>query len=342
MSYQAKKFTSLISIALSGCIYSLPSIAVEGNNVSPNEAPYMVYLKDAHCTGTLIAPRTVLTAQHCIGLGAKKGSEAYLLHSRAQEQDENGRIPHLGIKVKIVETYTADHIYRINGNFDRDKFDDIAILELENMPEGVTYLPVASAPIPLGAEVFPIGYSTSNLKRMPVPAIVVEKENSPEYEREADMASCHNSKYYSNQYFTQAKSLANDTTCNYLESSYEYRLEHSTYRPNVYSITVENPPLNQADPRWAVNELGTVVTKYSTFRGDSGGPLIYNGKIYGVVSTGRSAHSQLHNEATFYAGFTRPGVLHWIVDTVKRIQAKPSGDAERTSRVAIPVIFPGN
>lgn len=49
--------------------YSLPSSTVEGNDVLPNDAQYMVFLKDAHCTGTLIAPKTVLTAQHCIDSG---------------------------------------------------------------------------------------------------------------------------------------------------------------------------------------------------------------------------------------------------------------------------------
>lgn len=328
-----------ISLSLTGGLYALPAMAVDGEDVLANDAPYMVYLRGAHCSGALIAPKTVLTAQHCVHLGAGKGADAYLLHSRAQARDENGRIPHLGIKVKIVETYTPDHIYRVNNKIVADKFDDIAILELESMPEGVTFLPVAHEEIDFGAEVFPIGYSTRNLKRMPVPAIVAEKEHSPDYEREVDMSRCHSSKYFSNQYFTQKYPQSDQNSCEIAEADYERRAKAATYKPNRYSITVENPPLNISDPRWSTNEFGTVITKYSTFKGDSGGPLIYQGKIYGVVSTGANAHSQLHNQATFYAGFTRPGVFSWIVDTVRRIQSNSVVTENKNAVLNAPITF---
>ncbi|PRQ63154.1 trypsin-like serine protease [Vibrio sp. V01_P9A10T6] len=332
-----KKYTKpiLIGLTLVGGGYSLPASAVEGNDVLPSDAPYMVYLKDAHCTGTLIAPKTVLTALHCVALGAQKDNHAYLLHSRAQELDENGRIPHLGIKIKIVETYTANHLFER-----QDGFDDIAIVELESMPEGVTFLPVANQSIPLGAEVFPIGYSTSNLKRMPIPAIVAAKEHSPDYEREVEMAQCHSSKYFSNNFFTQEYSQIAQESCDWAERGYEHRQEHGIYKPNRYSIAIENPPLDSSDSRFNVNEFGTVLTKYSTFRGDSGGPLIYQGKVYGVVSTGVNSYSQVHNQATFYAGFTRPGVFNWIVDTVKKIQNKSMEKNVSTAVHDAPIVFP--
>ncbi|MBF4232488.1 trypsin-like serine protease [Vibrio anguillarum] len=337
-----KKYTKpiLIGLTLVGGSYSLPASAVEGNDVLPSDAPYMVYFKYAHCSGTLIAPKTVLTAHHCVGLGAQKGNHAYLLHSGSQEVDENGRIPNPGIKVKIVEAYTADHIFEPSNGIGRDEFDDIAIVELESMPEGVTFLPVANQSIPLGAEVFPIGYSTSSLKRMPIPAIVAAKENSPDYEREVDMAQCNSSKYFSNNFFTQEYSQIDQESCDWAETRYEYRQEHGIYKPNRYSITIENPPLDSSDSRFDVNEFGTVLTKYSTFRGDSGGPLIYQGKVYGVASTGVNSHSQVHNQATFYAGFTRPGVFNWIVDTVKKIQNKSMEKNVSTAVLDAPIVFP--
>lgn len=343
MRYISNEKGILLSLTFSGLLYSNFSIAVEnGVDVLPNDASYMVYLKDEHCSGTLIAPKTVLTASHCVNTGTK-GSHVYLLHSRGQERDANGRIPHLGTKVKVVETYAADHIVKVNGIFERANFDDVAILELENMPDGVTYLPVARDDIPLGAEVFPIGYSTSNLKRMPVPATVVAKEHSPDYAREVNMARCHSSKYFSNQYFTQMYPQAEQATCDWAEKNYEYLHEQSVYKPNRYSITVENPPLDESDSRRIVNEFGTVETKYSAYIGDSGGPLIYQGKIYGVTSTVVNIYTPLHNQATFYAGFTRPGVFNWIVDTVKTIQNKPiMVDASSSVVFDAPIVFPRN
>ncbi|MBF4227338.1 trypsin, partial [Vibrio anguillarum] len=201
-------------------------------------------------------------------------------------------------------------------------------------------LPVANQSIPLGAEVFPIGYSTSSLKRMPIPAIVAAKENSPDYEREVDMAQCNSSKYFSNNFFTQEYSQIDQESCDWAETRYEYRQEHGIYKPNRYSITIENPPLDSSDSRFDVNEFGTVLTKYSTFRGDSGGPLIYQGKVYGVASTGVNSHSQVHNQATFYAGFTRPGVFNWIVDTVKKIQNKSMEKNVSTAVLDAPIVFP--
>ncbi|AQS39440.1 Trypsin [Shewanella psychrophila] len=300
--------------ALSG-IYSSQSLAVEGNDVAANDAPFMVYLKDAHCSGTIIAPKTVLTASHCVSQ-VTVGSYVYLLHSRGVDFSHNG------VRVKVVKDYTATHIYRINGEFDRSKFDDIAILELENMPEGVTWLPVAANPIPLEAEVYPIGYSTSNLKRMPIPARVAAKAHSPDYEREAFMRFCPDSIYFSREYFTQEYPFSSVSNCSWRETSHEKFVESGTYIPNQHSITIENPPLDPSDTRWSMNELGTVETKYSTFRGDSGGPLIFEGKIYGVASSGTDSYSQIHNVATYYAGFTRPGIIKWIVDTVKDIQSR--------------------
>lgn len=329
-----------VSCALTAALYSLPSTAVEGDDVLASDAPYMVYLKGAHCSGALIAPKTVLTAHHCVEvLGAKKGTDAHLLYSRASAPDENGRRPYRSVRIKIVETYTANHLFMADGKIDADKLDDIAILELEKMPDGVSFLPVAHDEINIGSEVFPIGYSTSSLKKMAVPAIVTEKEHSPDYEREVDMSQCHNSKYYSSKYFTQKYPQTDEKNCEASELDYENRLNNATYKPNRYSITVENPPLHVSDPRREVNELGTVTTKYSTFKGDSGGPLIYQGKIYGVASTGANATSQLHNQATFYAGFTRPGVYNWIVDTVRKIQPDSVVKTDSDTVLDAPVTF---
>nr|MBF4312981.1 trypsin [Vibrio anguillarum] len=64
------------------------------------------------------------------------------------------------------------------------------------------------------------------------------------------------------------------------------------------------------------------------------------GKVYGVASTGVNSHSQVHNQATFYAGFTRPGVFNWIVDTVKKIQNKSMEKNVSTAVLDAPIVFP--
>lgn len=126
MIYANSKRKLLLGLTFSGALYSTPSIAVnEGVDVLPEDAPYMVYLESSHCSGALIAPKTVLTATHCIWK-TNKGNHVYLLHSKGKELDKNGRIAHLGTKVKVVEVYQANHITRVNGILERDNFDDIA------------------------------------------------------------------------------------------------------------------------------------------------------------------------------------------------------------------------
>lgn len=332
-----KKYLTPIPIGLSlaGGLLSLSASAVDGDDVLASDAPYMAYLRSSSCSGALIAPKTVLTAHHCRG-----ASSVYLLHSRGPA-DKNGFRPHLGIQVNVVQVYTPPlHIFMDNNQVSKDGGDDIAILELESMPEGATFLPVAQEEIDLGADIYPIGYETAGvLRRMPAPAIVAAKEHSPDYLREVAFSRCHDSKYHSHQYFTQRYQQATQEQCKHTEIVHEHAVEKAYYRPNRYSITIENPPLHVSDPRREVNEFGTVITKYSAFSGDSGSPLIYQDKIYGVLSLVANGHSQLHNPAAFYAGFTRPGVYNWIVDTVRKIQPDSVVKTDSDTVLDAPVTF---
>ncbi|OZT82190.1 hypothetical protein CIK04_28300, partial [Vibrio sp. 03_296] len=73
------------------------------------------------CTGTLIAPNTVLTALHC----AIDDLTAHFLYS----QDDKGTID--SIEAKVVNSYDPNYLYTFD---DQDYRYDIAILELDSTP----------------------------------------------------------------------------------------------------------------------------------------------------------------------------------------------------------------
>ncbi|PKG38204.1 hypothetical protein CXF74_14700 [Psychromonas sp. Urea-02u-13] len=112
-------------------------------------------------------------------------------------------------------------------------------MELESTPENVEYFPVANDSIPLGAEVYPLGYSSDQLKKMPIPARVVAKENSKQYYIEA--------------------------TC----GSREWRFENprTPISEDQYTISVENPSLPSEHPNYSLDESSGFVTKYSATTG---------------------------------------------------------------------------
>ncbi|ASG04896.1 MULTISPECIES: trypsin-like serine protease [Vibrio] len=275
-----------------------------GIEIVPQDAPYMVYLerRGIVCSGALIAPNTVLTAQHC----AFDNLNAHFFYSKNKNGTINGEIK------KVVKSYAIDHLNDY----------DIAILELESTPEGIEFLPVASDDIPLGAEVYPLGYSSGQLKKMPIPAKVAAKENSKAYYTEVHFSGCPTSPYYSNIYYNQPSIEHDEARCRYFEWAFKKTQSRNLAHATPYTISVENPPLPPSHPDYELDESSGYVTKYSSTKGDSGGPLIFDGKIYGVASFVANVYSAPYNAATYYEGLGREGAYEWIMETVANIQSR--------------------
>ncbi|WP_114786310.1 S1 family peptidase [Vibrio tetraodonis] len=312
----------IIPIAASITIYSSQVYAVyNGVEVSPQDESYMVFLSTASggttCSGALIAPNTVLTAAYC----AVDNMDAHFLYSANNDGTVNGE------SKKVVKHYFANDLYTFD---EPGQYYDIAILELEGTPDNVEPLPVAERKIPLGADVYPLGYSSGQLKKMPIPAKVAAKENSKAYYIEAYFSECPNSPHYSNIYYNQPSIKGDEARCGFLEWAFENRREPISQ--TQYTISVENPSLPPSHPQYSLDESSGFVTKYGATRGDGGSPLIFEGKIYGVASTVTNIYSARHNVATFYEGFEREGALNWIMETMKDIQ----------TRVDRAIVFPNN
>ncbi|ELI0350517.1 TPA: trypsin-like serine protease [Vibrio vulnificus] len=335
------------SVALSVCtlFVSISSQAVSfGEETSAKEYPYLAAI-DSACTGTLIAPYTILTAEHC----TKNASKVYLLTNDIPSD--------IGIEVAVVNVYKPDHISSPNGNFDINHFDDVAILEIASMPEGVTWLPVSSKRIPDGANFRPIGYGfgfgvssldENKLTRREIlrkgieESTVVTTTQCDDYYREALLRKCEQHPQYSNQLFAGQYPQESEVYCDVQYSGlYSTTSRDYQYLPKAgHSICADNHNVNESlfshkSKRPLADDFGNPINFVSTCPGDSGSPLIYDGKVYGVASINVDADCDT-NPVSSYAGLTRPGLFPWIVDTVKTIQSKHQPNSQNNRAIVFP------
>merc|ERR1712180_127090 len=93
---------------------------VGGEEVEPHSIPWQVYLRDVNCGGTIICPRFVMTAAHCID--QKVAKEVYVgLHNVKDDLTEDRRHG-----VKKIHKHPKYEVMPGGVNY------DFAILELTN------------------------------------------------------------------------------------------------------------------------------------------------------------------------------------------------------------------
>jgi secreted trypsin-like serine protease len=124
--------------ATAGAVVARDVKILAGSIAAPGQYPWMVALVDAsaknafdgqYCGGTLIAPRVVLTAAHCVVGVQPAEMDIVVGRTRLSKSDEGERI-------------RASKILR-NPNYTREYFDDVALVQLSR-PASVLPLPVAA------------------------------------------------------------------------------------------------------------------------------------------------------------------------------------------------------
>jgi secreted trypsin-like serine protease len=87
------------------------------------------------CTGSLIAPRLVLTVAHCVQPGAEYKIVAYGAEGKPELQNVRTVAIHPGFNMQAMQTHRATA--------------DIALLQLEIPPKGKSPLPISAPQIPI-------------------------------------------------------------------------------------------------------------------------------------------------------------------------------------------------
>ncbi|WP_305786541.1 S1 family peptidase [Symbioplanes lichenis] len=126
-----------------------------------------------NCTGTLIADRWVVTAQHCTNKGEKQG-RPYRASKITVYVNTSAR--------NAAQSRTASEVWRLDGYDERSGVGDIALLKLSKPVAGVTPVRIGAAPIPAGTNAYVYGFGETadgRGDRQSLPRVAEVKVASP-------------------------------------------------------------------------------------------------------------------------------------------------------------------
>ncbi|UJR82753.1 S1 family peptidase [Sandaracinus amylolyticus] len=136
----------LLALALAACANPSPDVAEEAivnGTLGGDPAVVWVYSRDSGglCTGTLIEPRVVLTAKHCVQeAGASGPSSASAMVAGIGDRAGSGRT------LRVQSVYTTPGSYRDDGRLSGLVGQDVAVLVLVSGVTDVEPIPVRRTP----------------------------------------------------------------------------------------------------------------------------------------------------------------------------------------------------
>lgn len=279
-----------------------------GNKVANDQQfPFVValYMEDgnnSHCTGSIIADRWVLTAEHCVLDYSQddESSEPVLM----KPDDILVGTGHLaGDKSKAIRVISVKRIYIPNNRPDTTLTRDVALLELSE-PTGIKPVSLPDATLSSGLEVTAVGYGFTQIKWTDACSLTPDNEDA-----------C----YITDITFPEQLRFGHEILLSQTDAVSALDYIRSIIRPETDDVVIQYDPQTMLA---TVAREGEIITN-----GDSGGPLLMtrtgiDGKtrpvLIGVTSWGaptpgsRKAFDEMKHGVDFYANLADPVTLDFI------------------------------